>query len=90
MCIRDRAAVQAPRLAIADVLVQLQRLVLREDAHGVDAGVNAVGKREINDAVFPSEGDGGLGGVLRQNHEPAALSAGKKHCYAVFFLEVHA
>ena len=84
------AAVQAPRLAVAYVFVQLQRLVLRQDTDGVDAGIDTVGKRKINDAVFPAEGNGRLGGIFRQHHQTAALTAGKKHCNAVFFLKVHA
>ena len=82
-------AVQAPRLAVADVLVQLQRLILGQDADGIDLGVDAVGKREINDAVFAAERHGGLRRVLRQDHQTAALASGQQHCHTTFLLEVH-
>ena len=44
--------VQVPGLAIADVLIQHQRLVLGQDANRVDAGVHTVGQGEVDDAVF--------------------------------------
>jgi hypothetical protein len=53
-------AVQVPWLSVADVLVEQQRLVLRQDTDCVDAGINAVGEREINDAVLAAERNGGL------------------------------
>ena len=82
-------AVQAPRLAVADVLVQLQRLILGQDADGIDLGVDAVGKREIDDAVFAAERHGGLRRVLRQDHQTAALASGQQHCDTPFLLKVH-
>mgnify|MGYP000206961351 CR=1 FL=1 len=48
--------VQIPRLAVTDVLVQLLGLVLRCDTNGVDIGVDAVGQREVHDAVLTAEG----------------------------------
>ena len=53
-------AVQIPWLSVADVLVEQQRLVLRQDTDCVDAGIDAVGEREINDAVLAAERNGGL------------------------------
>ena len=84
------AAVQAPGLAVADIFVQFQRLILCQNSDGIDAGVDAIGEWKIDDTVFPAKGNGGLGGILRQHHQAAALAAGEKHCNAVFFLEVHA
>ena len=81
--------VQTPGLAVADVFVQLQRLILGEDSHGVNAGVDTVGQGEINDAVFAAKGDGRLGSVLGQNLQTAALAACQKHGNTTFFLEVH-
>ena len=72
-------AVQVPRAARADVLVERVRAILREDAHGGNAGVRAVGEREVDDAVLPGEGHGGLGALLREDAEPAASSAGEDH-----------
>ncbi len=81
--------VQAPGLAVADVLVELQRLILGQDAHGIDAGVDAVGQGEVDDAVLTAEGDGRLGGFLRQNLQAAALAAGQQHGDYAFLLKIH-
>ena len=82
-------AVQAPGLAVADVLVELQRLILGEDAHGVDAGIDAVGQRKVYDPVFSAEGYSRLGRVLRQYLQSTALPAGQEHCDTVFLLKIH-
>ena len=76
------ALVQVPGAAGAQVVVQEIRPVLSQDANGVDAGVGAVGQRKVDDAILPAERDGGLGDFLREDAEPAALAAGKKHCNA--------
>ena len=77
--------VQIPGLAGADVAVQLQGAVLGEHAHGVDAGVDAVGQGKVNDAVLPAEWDGGLGHLAGEGVEPAALSARQQHGHNFFF-----
>ena len=81
--------VQVPGLAVADVFVQLQGLILGQDAHGIDAGVDAVGQGEVNNAVLAAKGHSGLGGFFRQNIESAALATGQKHGNAAFFLKIH-
>jgi len=81
--------VQTPGLAVADVLVELQRLILGENTYGVDTGIDAVGKGKVDDAVLAAEGDGRLGGFLRQNLQTAALATGQKHGDAAFFLKIH-
>ncbi len=78
-------AVQVPGLAGADVLVELQGLILGEHAHRLDAGIDAVGEGEIYDAVFPPEGHCGLGDVLCKHAQPAALAARKQHGYDLLF-----
>ena len=52
--------VEVPGLAVADVLIEFQRLILGQDAHGVDVGVDAVGKGEVDDAVLTAKGTAGL------------------------------
>ena len=52
---------------------------------GVDAGVDAVGQGEIDDAVLAPEGDGGLCHVAGEGVETAALSSGQQHGYNFFF-----
>ena len=81
--------VQAPGLTVADIFIQLQGLILGQDAHGIDAGVDTVGQGEVNNAVLAAEGDGGLGGLFRQDIESAALATGQQHGNAAFFLKVH-
>ena len=83
------AAVQTPRLAVADVLIELERLILRQHADGVNAGVHAVGERKIDDAILTAERDRRLCRVLRQHHQAAPLPARQQHRDAVLFLEVH-
>ncbi len=72
-------AVQIPRLPVPDVLVQLQRLVLSQHADALDPGIDTVGKRKVDDPVFPPERDGGLCEVLRQDPQPAALTPRQQH-----------
>ena len=92
----DAAAepVKVPRLTVAYVLVQFKGTILRQHAYRIDAAVYAVGKRKIDDAiregevnnpVLSAEGHRGLCDARRQNAETRALSACKKHRYALFF-----
>ena len=81
--------VQVPGLSVSDILIQLQRLILGQNTHSVDAGVDTVAQRKIDDTVFAAEGNGRLGGFLRQNLKPAALSAGKQHRNYALFLKIH-
>ena len=83
-------AVEIPRLTAADVAVEQQRLVLREHADGVNAGVGAVGQRKVDDAVLAAEGDAGLGDLRRERIQTRALPAGKQHGDTVFFQEMRA
>ena len=53
-------AVQIPGLSIAQIGIQLQGLILGQDAYGVDTGVDTVGQREVDDAVLPAEGTAGF------------------------------
>ena len=77
--------VKIPRRAGADVGVQLQRAVLRQHAHHVDARIGAVGERKINDTVFSAVGNRRLGDVLGQDAQTAALAACKQHGNALLF-----
>ena len=52
--------VQIPGLAGADIAVQLQRAVLGQHTHGINAGVDTVTQGEVDDAVLAPEGDGGF------------------------------
>ncbi len=71
--------VQVPGQAGAYVCVQLLGFVLGQYAHGVNARVDAVGKGEVDDAVFAPKGDGRFGHLTGQGLQPAALAAGQQH-----------
>ena len=77
--------VKIPRRARAEIPVEQRRLVLDQHADGIDAGVDAVGEGKIDHAVFSAERNGGLGDLLRQNTQTAALAAGQEHGNAFFF-----
>ena len=79
------AAVQLPRLAVTHILVQLQRTILGQHTHRIDAGVGAVGEGEVDNAELTAEGDGGFGHVTGQHVQTAALSTCQEHCDAFFF-----
>ena len=76
--------VQIPGLTVTDVLVQLLGLVLRCDTNGVDIGVDAVGQREVHDAVLTAEGHCGFCRFLCQRIQARATSTGKDHCHNFF------
>ena len=82
-------AVQVPGLARADVAVQLQRTVLGQNAHCVDAGVDTVGQGKVDDAVLAAEGDRGLCYMAGQGVKPAALPSGQQHCHNFFLHLIH-
>ena len=82
------SAVEIPRQTVADVLIEYQGLILRQNADGIDAGIDTVGKGEIDDAVFAAEGYGGLCGFGGQHVKSASLAACKQHGDA-FFLSEH-
>ena len=77
--------VQVPGLSVAQIGVELQRTVLGQDAHGINAGIDTVGQGEVDDTVFSTEGKGWLCGLARQGVKPAALTAGEKHGDTFFF-----
>lgn len=67
------------------MLVEFQRLILGEHAHGLDTGINAVGKREIDDSVLTAIGYGGFGQVLGEHTQAASLTAGQQHGHYFLF-----
>src|SRR5207237_9533126 len=52
--------------AFADVAVQRKRLVLGKNVDAAQVGVNAIGERDVDDAVDATEGDSRLGPVPGQ------------------------
>jgi len=51
--------------AFADVAVEAERLVLREDVDVAQVRVDAVGEGDVDDAILTAEGDGGFGAIAR-------------------------
>ena len=82
--------VQTPGLTVTDVFIQLQRLVLGQNANSIDAGVYTVRKWKVNDTILSAEGYSRLGGFFCQNLQTAALTACQKHGDTAFFLKIHA
>jgi len=70
-------AIEIPRPAEADVVVERPGVVLGQDDDVMDIGVDAVRQREIDDPVLAAEGDRGLGPLLRQDRQAFAFAAGK-------------
>ncbi len=68
-------AVEVPRPAQPDVVVERARVVLGQDDDVVDVGVDAVGQREVDDPVLAAERHGRLGPLLRQDREALTLAA---------------
>jgi len=52
--------------AFADVAIERERLVLREDVDAAQAGVDAVGERDVDDAILAAEGNCRLGAVASE------------------------
>ncbi len=71
------------RPAIAHVPVQAQGLVLSQHEHAAQIGIEAVGKRDVNNAVHPAEGHGRLGAVAGQRPQTFPLPAGQQYAYCV-------
>ena len=80
-------AVQIPRQTVTDILVEHERLILRQNANRINSGIDAVGKREIDDAVLTAEGNCGFGCLGGQCVQTRALAACEQHCDTFFFLE---
>ena len=71
--------VKIPRTSRAEIIVKLQRTVLREDADLVDAGIGAVAQGKINDAVLTAKRHGGLCDLLCQGAQSTSLPARQDH-----------
>ena len=81
-------AVKIPRLTVSDILVEFERLVLREHAHRIDPRIDAVAQRKIDDTILSAERDCGLRNVVCKRVQTAPLTARKQHCHT-FLLSLH-
>jgi hypothetical protein len=59
----------------ADMAIEAQSLVLRHDVDLAQPGVDAVGKRDVDNAVMPAKWHCGLGAVARQGKKPLSGAA---------------
>ena len=57
---------------------EAEGFVLRKDKHAAQAGIDAVGKSDVDDAVESTERDRGLCAIARQGPQAFALTTGKK------------
>ena len=64
--------------AFANVAVERQRLVLRQDVDLAQVGVDAVGQRDVDDAIDAAEGDGRLGAVASQRVQALSRAASQQ------------
>ncbi len=80
--------IQVPGLAGSDVFIEHHGLVLGEDPHRLNPGIDAVGKRKVDDPVFAAVGHRRLCQILGQNAQTAALPARQQHCHT-FLLAKH-
>jgi len=78
-------AVQVPGLSVAQVGVELQRLILGQHAHRVDTGVDTVGQGKVDDAVLPAEGYRGFCHMAGEGVQPGPLPACQQHGNHFFF-----
>jgi len=69
-----QAGLQEPPAAF-DVTNQTLGLVLGQHPDAAQAGVNAVGENEVDDAQGPAKRHGRFGAVIRQATQPGASSA---------------
>ena len=65
--------------AAADVPVEAERLVLRENEDAAQVAIEAIGKREIDDAIDAAERNGRLGAVARERPKALALAASQEN-----------
>ncbi len=86
----ELAQLAAEQMAPAgvDVAVEAHRFVLREHQHLADAAVDAIGKREVDDAIGAAERDGRLSPIAGERFEPRAFSACEDDCEYVFHREL--
>ena len=72
------------RPAFADVPVQAQRLVLRQHINPAQSRIDAVGKRDIDNAVMPAKGHRRFGPVPGEWKKTFSCSAGEQYSNCVF------
>jgi len=62
-------------IGLRDVAVKGSRVELSEQVDTTEAGVDAVGNRDIDEAIFAGERDRGFGAFFGERKEASALAA---------------
>ena len=71
--------VQVPRLTVADIVIELQGLVLCEYTDGVNARVDTVRQGEVDNAILTSKRNSRLCYILSERVQTASLTASQEH-----------
>src|SRR5208282_2879563 len=69
--------------SFADVAIERERLVLSEDVDPPQAGVDAVGEGDVDDAIVPAERHGRLSAVTSQGEEPLPGTSSKQNAQCI-------
>ena len=70
--------------ALADMAIEAEGFVLRENEHTAQVAVEAVREGDVDDAVNGAKGHGGLGAIARQRPQALALAASQEHANRIF------
>ncbi len=81
-------SVKIPRLTVAYVFVEDQRLILGQNSHSLNTGIYTVGQRKVNNTIFSAKGHGRLGKLFCKHAQARALSARKQHSHYFLFLTI--
>ena len=72
----DKAVAEGIELVgVGNMAVQADAEELREDVEAIDAAVDAVAKRDVDEAIFPGDGHGRLTAMLRQGIQRSSAAA---------------
>ena len=52
---------------------------MRQDKDAAEIAVDAIGERDVDDSIYPAEGDRRLGAVARERPEALALPSGEEY-----------
>src|SRR5580704_5462096 len=75
--------------AATNVAIEAERFVLREDEDAAQVAVQAIGERDVNDAVHAAEWDSGFRAVARQWPQALSLAACQEHAQSVAHRSCH-
>jgi hypothetical protein len=74
------AVVGIELVGVADMPMQADRHELRQHVNAIDAAVDAIGQRDIDQTVFAGQGHGRFGAIFCQRIESRAPAAAQYQC----------